>query len=851
LAFGAKVVRGFVATTTTPSSAGAAARKSFFCCSAIRHHPHNKQQTANSKQHRSILTISSTVPGSLPSSSIITMISSNLLQALLSPDGGIRSQAETAFHSLSLNDRVQGLLTELATSNNNNNNTTTKRIAAVLLRRDILKVTDSNMLQHMVAPLLQAFLQSTNNAVVDDSSSCNLNTLSVGHCLAEVCASLSLLGGNVETTLQTILSSIDTNQVAGLKLLAELADRAPMAFAKLAVPSLAEILTNSNWNSNLNDGNGTTTTTTTTPTTDTDTHKNTMMEAWTHVLVNAGIATTVTKVELVRTTPANLDDLRVDPHSPAAVLGTNAVQTHILPWMMRMLASCQHQHQHHQEDVVALLRSALQHLSEAAVACPSLLAATPALLESVTNVCLQLATTNTTTSTSTSNNDSNADIRLAALEVLTSLLSVGDVKRRVLPPALASTISNAALPICAQLLVEGTDDNVQDWATEPATLVDDALNGGGYDDDEQALFAESLMEALLHNLGAPALTVVLPLVEKLLESNDWIHAHAGLVILECALEATPVSVASHVGVIFNAAASLAASPNLRVQHRAVRLLGVLCSQNTTNGVLLVEPSSHHNVKILLERLAMALSNPCTKVSATASLSLVSFCRCSANQDTAESTIVPFLSDLLTALVRGPLSLTENDTGSVTTRVRAMGATACLAEAVGDAFVPFYPQIMPGLLATAQQPVLELAGAAVEAASIVGVAVGRDVFGADALQLLSWILPTLSTHPLEALLLACARIASVLEEEFCPYTNDVLQILLQQAQQPPDVSVMVRTDSLYTILYYTILYYTIHPAENILKLFCLAHHPVSYHLLLLYYVSSGGRGRRILAGGGWR
>ena len=123
----------------------------------------------------------------------------------------------------------------------------------------------------------------------------------------------------------------------------------------------------------------------------------------------------------------------------------------------------------------------------------------------------------------------------------------------------------------------------------------------------------------------------------------------------------------------------------------------------------------------------------------------------------------------------------------------MGATACVAQAAGENFGPYYAIIMPGLLATAQESVVELAGAAVEAATIVGRGVGKDMFHSDALQLLKWILPTLQSNPLEQLLLACARIASVLEDEFAPYANGVVPILLHQAQQPPDVSILEGAD----------------------------------------------------------
>ena len=161
---------------------------------------------------------------------------------------------------------------------------------------------------------------------------------------------------------------------------------------------------------------------------------------------------------------------------------------------------------------------------------------------------------------------------------------------------------------------------------------------------------------------------------------------------------------------------------------------------------------------------------------------------------------------MAALTQGPLSLQGTDPGSITVRVRAMGAAACLAEAMGEVFVQYYSGLMPGLLASAQLATIELAGAAVEAATIVGQAVGKEIFQADAQQLLAWILPVLqqqqalqeggadSSPILEPLLLACARIASVLEEDFAPHAQTVLPILLHRVQQAPDLSIMVSNDA---------------------------------------------------------
>ena len=41
------------------------------------------------------------------------MLTPELLQALLSPDSGIRSQAETVYQSISVKDRIQALMTQL------------------------------------------------------------------------------------------------------------------------------------------------------------------------------------------------------------------------------------------------------------------------------------------------------------------------------------------------------------------------------------------------------------------------------------------------------------------------------------------------------------------------------------------------------------------------------------------------------------------------------------------------------------------------------------------------------------------------------------------------------------------
>jgi hypothetical protein len=259
-------------------------------------------------------------------------------------------------------------------------------------------------------------------------------------------------------------------------------------------------------------------------------------------------------------------------------------------------------------------------------------------------------------------------------------------------------------------------------------------------------------------------------------------------------------------VALEAALSLFAnSSNARVQFQAIFLLGVLCE----SGAHKDEIREQYGAR-LLQTLAQAAQSSCTKIAAMACFSMVSYCRGDPSDKTemdGERFVVPYLSNVLQALVAGPLSLELSHAGAVVVKVRAVGAVACLAQASGPDFVAYYADIMPGLLACAQlssggsYDVTRLKGAAIEAATIVGQAIGedhRDVFVGDAEQIMRWAVPVLSHSsaadaagmPLDQLLSACARIASVMGEDYAPFLDAVLPHLLRRATDEADVSITV-------------------------------------------------------------
>jgi hypothetical protein len=509
----------------------------------------------------------------------------------------------------------------------------------------------------------------------------------------------------------------------------------------------------------------------------------------------------------------------IDAESAAAQLGRMCLPT-LVPCWLQILSSMSNTST---SAVVESLHATMEHMIQAASRVPSLIAGDAAVLQAVAETCLQIAS-QLSNSSHNVNDDNDNDQRLlllSAVQVVSSICAVGDVKRKLMHASLRNAILQGntnntikgAIPLCLELVVAGTDPDCEDWASDPATLNDD--NGVGWEGDEIAVYAESILESLLHTFGSHALAVVLPLVEQLLASSsgssgggDFRLPRAGLVALQCCLVATPVSFAPHMSVALEAALSLSLfannSSNARVQFQAIFMLGVLCELQAHTEEIREQYGAR-----LCQTLAQAAQSPCTKISAMACLAMVSYCRgdpLDKSEMDGTRFVVPYLSNVLQALVAGPLSLELTHAGAVVVKVRAVGAVACLAQASGPDFVAFYADIMPGLLACAQLSsggsfeMSQLKGAAIEAATIVGQAIGEDhkhVFVGDAEHIMQWAMPVLSHSsgdaagmPLDQLLSACARIASVMGEDYAPFLDAVLPHLLSRATGEADVSITV-------------------------------------------------------------
>lgn len=149
-------------------------------------------------------------------------VTRELLDALLSPGGGATAEAEAHLSSLSTSDRIAGLVGILLEGGRDPSSAGSwaprATLAAVLLRRDLASLAGvgggaagapsqaMSMADELVGPLLGLFLEATDAATAGVRRQ-------VGHCLAELCLSASVLetaeaGAGPGRVMTTVLNGI-------------------------------------------------------------------------------------------------------------------------------------------------------------------------------------------------------------------------------------------------------------------------------------------------------------------------------------------------------------------------------------------------------------------------------------------------------------------------------------------------------------------------------------------------------------------------------------------------------------------------------------------------------------------
>lgn len=192
----------------------------------------------------------------------------------------------------------------------------------------------------------------------------------------------------------------------------------------------------------------------------------------------------------------------------------------------------------------------------------------------------------------------------------------------------------------------------------------------------------------------------------------------------------------------------------------------------------------NHCETLLPAILKGLDDPNVRVATAAASALSSLA-----EEIDEDDLEPHIEELMTKL------FTRLKLGQVRTLQEAcLSAIAALAEAAEELFAPYYGHVAPVLKEIIRTASSEdkkmLRCKAFECASLVGSAVGKEIFLADAHEMMQIMVSCFQAgfapddQTREYMHEAAGRVASVLKKDFKPYMPAMLPGLLKSLQQKP-------------------------------------------------------------------
>ncbi|KAG0008239.1 hypothetical protein BGZ80_003661, partial [Entomortierella chlamydospora] len=371
--------------------------------------------------------------------------------------------------------------------------------------------------------------------------------------------------------------------------------------------------------------------------------------------------------------------------------------------------------------------------------------------------------------------------RQSALELLLTLAECSPNMIRKSAPDFAATLVPVALELMTEL-GEDEDEENQEWYTT------DDLDEE--DQEENHVIGEHAMDRLARALGGKAmLPVSFSYIPQMLSPGQkWQSRHAALMAVSAIAEGCAKNMEVELGKIIQMVLPFLRDPHPRVRYAACNAIG----QMATDFAGPIQKNYH---AIILTNLIPVMDDSnYPRVCAHAAAALVNFC-----EAIERRTLVPYLDAIFERL----LSLLN--TGTTYVQEQAITTIATVADSAEDSFVKYYSPIMPLLINVLRQATGSeyrlMRGKAMECASLIALAVGKEVFAPHAQEFIKLLVQTQSSivetdDPQASYILAAwARICKVLGRDFVPYLDIVMPPLLASAKLKPDFAVVDPDDDL--------------------------------------------------------
>ncbi|CAK0884201.1 unnamed protein product [Prorocentrum cordatum] len=352
-------------------------------------------------------------------------------------------------------------------------------------------------------------------------------------------------------------------------------------------------------------------------------------------------------------------------------------------------------------------------------------------------------------------------VRQMAFEFLTSLIS----SKRTRACAKLPSFIREMVTLCMELMLELED--VEDWSE--AYRDDGAPDASNYEVGEEGI------DRVARALGPEAvLGHVFANVREYVNHADWKRKYVAMMTLSQCAET--VQDEAHVDEIARLLVSLLSDGHPRVRFAALHAIGQTAADHTP-----YLQETHH--ELIMPALSRLMDDPVVKVAAHSCAAFLNFA-----EDLGKTELLPYVPQLMAKLCPKIISPAR------VAKEQAITAVAVIAGVIEEDFVPYYRQVMEVLkqvmlTATAREE-RALRGKAFECMSLLGMAVGRDVFKHDAREAMEAMMliagKGLDTDDPQKSYIqeAAQRICRALREDFLPYLPHLLPGVYATLQMQP-------------------------------------------------------------------
>ncbi|KAJ6261803.1 Importin-5 [Drechslerella dactyloides] len=318
------------------------------------------------------------------------------------------------------------------------------------------------------------------------------------------------------------------------------------------------------------------------------------------------------------------------------------------------------------------------------------------------------------------------------------------------------------------------DDDATDWNESDDLDIDES--------DMNHVVGEQCMDRLANKLGGK--TVLPPTfnwLPRMMNSASWRDRHAALMAISAISEGCRDLMLSELDKVLELVV-----PSLKDEHPRVKWAGCNAIGQMSTDFAGVMQEKYHAV--VMDNIIPVLSSPEPRVQSHAAAALVNFC-----EEAEKEVLEPYLDRLLSAL----LQLLRNPKRYV--QEQALSTIATIADSAEQAFARYYDVLMPLLFSALRQEQTKdtrlLRAKAMECATLITLAVGKEKVGKDAVELVQ-ILGNIQQNvtepddPQGQYLLHCwGRMCRVMGTDFLPYLPAVMPPLLELASAKADVQLM--------------------------------------------------------------